>query len=341
MYQLVCHYPKCNKPFSHQRKTPQYCSRRCAYDDRIGKPRHPNAGKKRTKKPTRFTCEYCNEPFERMVYPTTKSVFEFCSPVCRNKARIIPDVPCPICGAMFRPRINDIGRHRKKHCSKECADTAKVGQESPKRTAKEIRDIIIELYPTCGAQHLAGILGKSKSSILAIANNLGVKLNPDVFREIVHEAARTNMIQNNPMFRDEVKEKVKAFWDSHPEEKKEHKRKFMEGHSQLRKDKPTKLEDKLCRILEELGIAFEPQAIIKDKFIVDIRIDSLIIQADGDYWHGHPRFEPLTDRQKAQQKRDKAQDKYLTTCGYTVIRIWESNMSYHLVESLLNRYRTS
>jgi very-short-patch-repair endonuclease len=143
------------------------------------------------------------------------------------------------------------------------------------------------------------------------------------------------------MFRDEVKDKVKAYWNSHPQEKEEHKRKFMEGHSRLRKDKPTKLEDKLCKILSDLHLEFEPQAIIKDKFIVDIRIGKIIIQADGDYWHGHPRFEPLTDRQKAQQKRDKAQDKYLVACGYTVIRIWESDMSHHLVESLLNRYSTS
>jgi len=54
---------------------------------------------------------------------------------------------------------------------------------------------------------------------------------------------------------------------------------------------------------------------------------TIVIQFDGDYWHGNPRKYPvLTERQKKQVKRDRAQDAYLISCGYRVIRIWESDL---------------
>jgi very-short-patch-repair endonuclease len=84
-----------------------------------------------------------------------------------------------------------------------------------------------------------------------------------------------------------------------------------------------------------LGLDYEHQAIIKDKFVVDFRLGNIILQCDGDYWHGHKRFEPLTERQLKQQKRDAAQDKYLQACGYTVIRVWECDMSLETLQRLL------
>lgn len=194
MHQLVCQYSKCNRAFTHQRKTPQYCSSRCAYDNRIGKPQHPNSGKKRTKKPTIFICQNCDCPFERLIYPSSNSNLKFCSSTCRNKARIKPDIPCPICNTMFKPkRINGAGKPPKQYCSKGCANTAKVGQESPKRTAKEIRDTIANLYPNNGAQYVADLLGLSIPSIRNIANSIGVTLEPEVYRKKVHGAAKRYM----------------------------------------------------------------------------------------------------------------------------------------------------
>ena len=128
-------------------------------------------------------------------------------------------------------------------------------------------------------------------------------------------------------------------WDAaHPEATEARFAKVRAGHQRLQRDKPSKLEARLRAMLTEFGVVFEPSAMIKDKFVVDIRIGMLIIQADGDYWHGHPRFEPLTERQLAQQRRDRAQDAYLTTCGYTVVRVWESDMSRDKVATILREY---
>lgn len=92
---------------------------------------------------------------------------------------------------------------------------------------------------------------------------------------------------------------------------------------------PTKLELLGYSLLDKLGIDYIKQFEVKDKFLVDAFIPEykIVIQFDGDYWHGNPRKYPvLTERQKKQVKRDRAQDAYLISCGYRVIRIWESDL---------------
>jgi G:T-mismatch repair DNA endonuclease (very short patch repair protein) len=94
--------------------------------------------------------------------------------------------------------------------------------------------------------------------------------------------------------------------------------------------------EKRCKkILEDIGVEFEHQNFIKDKFYVDFAIGKTILQVDGEYWHGHPRYEPLSDRQKQQRARDRAQTAYLEKCGYKVVRVWESDITKENIISLL------
>jgi very-short-patch-repair endonuclease len=167
------------------------------------------------------------------------------------------------------------------------------------------------------------------------ANKLRISLTNKARARIIYEISSSNMSQNNPMKRPEVKAKVRAWAEAHPEQMANTMQKLMEGNARLQRDKPSRLEIRLREMLTELGLSFEPSATLKPKFVVDIRIGSLIIEADGDYWHGHPRFAPLTERQQGQQKRDRARDRYLAACGYTVIRIWESDMTRNHLEAVL------
>jgi len=146
------------------------------------------------------------------------------------------------------------------------------------------------------------------------------------------------MLANNPMHNPETIAKVRAFYNSHPEAARKRLERLTIAKQKVQKGKPTKLELRLFAILEDIDVAFKRFPLIKPKFIVDCMIGDLIIQADGDYWHGHPRFYPLTDRQLAQQKRDKAQDIYLHSRGYTVERIWECEMSEEVVRRVLARH---
>jgi len=79
-----------------------------------------------------------------------------------------------------------------------------------------------------------------------------------------------------------------------------------------------KLELEGRRILEDIGIDYEEQVLMFNKFLVDILIQekNLIIQWDGIYWHTKPRRVLL----------DKSQDSYLKKCGYKVLRITDEEI---------------
>lgn len=108
-----------------------------------------------------------------------------------------------------------------------------------------------------------------------------------------------------------------------------HKNAVIQGNLvQQNKKGLNKLELLGKTLLEQLGIEFEEQVLIADKFLVDVFIPkyNLIIQWDGDYWHGHStklkNGEP-DDRQKKRMALDKSQDEYMKKCGFTVLRFWE------------------
>ena len=267
-------------------------------------------------------CEQCNKP-----NPDTTN--RFCSIRCRNtynsrsrkpKGRITKKT-CPICGkSAYR-----IGEYCSRHM--------------PKLWTKDRDEYLRVHYPHKGPEQIAKELGLTYEQILSRTSILKITLTKEMSHKIIHSKASEYMSNNNPMKKDSVKQQRKEFYNANPEKKERMVTKLFEGHRKLEKSKPSKLELRLFAYLAKLGVVYESHYLVKPRFIVDVRIDNLIIQADGDYWHGHPRFEPLTDRQKAQQKRDKAQDKYLTSCGYIVERIWEQDMSYECVIQVLKKHR--
>lgn len=82
---------------------------------------------------------------------------------------------------------------------------------------------------------------------------------------------------------------------------------------------PTSIERKLYMELTSRGLLFETQKIINGKFIVDAYIPSLnlIIEADGNYWHSLERV----------VKKDRAENAYLTKCGYNLLRLSEAEIN--------------
>lgn len=80
-------------------------------------------------------------------------------------------------------------------------------------------------------------------------------------------------------------------------------------------------------LLDALGVTYVRQFSVANKFVVDAYIptSNLVIQWDGDYWHGY-RAEgdntPVDVRVKKRMNLDVSQDAYMKTCGYTVARFW-------------------
>lgn len=82
---------------------------------------------------------------------------------------------------------------------------------------------------------------------------------------------------------------------------------------------PTSIEKKLYAELKRRGLLFETQKLINGRFLVDAYIPNLnlIIEADGNYWHGLDRV----------VKKDKAENTYLTKCGYNLLRLSETEIN--------------
>jgi G:T-mismatch repair DNA endonuclease (very short patch repair protein) len=268
-------------------------------------------------------CEECKQPFtpNPKQHRTQQAKQRFCSILCRNTANSkarprIKGTPCAQCGRIAYDRTNAVCRFCRAW--------------TPEQDA-----YIREHYPHQGPQVVADALGLSMKSVRNHANKIGVKLTKTATRRLVNAKARQHMMRDNPMKRPGAGDRVRAWYRANPDKVAVVREKLMEGQQRLQRNKPSKLEHRLRAILDSLGIQHEPSALIKPNFVVDIRIGSLILQADGEYWHGHPRFEPLTERQQKQRARDAAQDTYLRACGYTVVRIWERDVTTEHIAAIL------
>lgn len=92
---------------------------------------------------------------------------------------------------------------------------------------------------------------------------------------------------------------------------------------------PTKIEVIGYQILDAIGIDYLAQHILFEKFCVDAFVPSknLVIQFDGDYWHGNPdKFPILDNRQKSRCRLDLSQDAYMKKAGVSVLRLWECDI---------------
>lgn len=113
----------------------------------------------------------------------------------------------------------------------------------------------------------------------------------------------------------EAKEKKSQFGKSRPKEF--YQAIGMKGLLR-QQSKPTSIELKVYEELKNRGLLFEKQKLINGKFLVDAYIPSLnlIIECDGDYWHSLDKV----------QKKDKAENAYLTKCGFDLLRLSETEI---------------
>ena len=87
-----------------------------------------------------------------------------------------------------------------------------------------------------------------------------------------------------------------------------------------------------AKILTESNIQFTSQfCITTDKkiFSYDFKIKNkpIVIEIDGDYWHGGPaRINHPNPLLKNVKKNDKLKNQAVIDRGYTLIRIWESEL---------------
>jgi len=106
------------------------------------------------------------------------------------------------------------------------------------------------------------------------------------------------------------------------------KKEYVERQAKKMARNQTAPEKGLGRILKSLKIEFRPQEIIHGK-IFDFFIPgcNLVVEVDGDYWHGYGKeHSELNEMQRRSVRNDSEKDVIAKGLGYDIIRFWEHDI---------------
>lgn len=109
------------------------------------------------------------------------------------------------------------------------------------------------------------------------------------------------------------------------------KKKLLERNAAKLRKEMTAPEKKISALLKELDFDFESQKILGD-FIYDFYIPmyKLLIEVDGDYYHGHPdkyAINELNALQRRIKQNDIMKDKLARGLRYGLLRFWECDIN--------------
>lgn len=107
------------------------------------------------------------------------------------------------------------------------------------------------------------------------------------------------------------------------------KKNYIEKQAKRMYWNPTGPEVRLGEILDEMEINYFSQKIVKDK-IFDYYIPklNLLIEVDGDYFHGFGKeYNELNEIQKRSNRNDKEKDILAKGLGYDILRFWEHDIN--------------
>lgn len=99
-------------------------------------------------------------------------------------------------------------------------------------------------------------------------------------------------------------------------------------------ESPNKLELMVYNTLDKLGVSYQKQVPLFNKFVVDVLFpqNNLVLEIFGRYWHELP----------VNIKKDFSKKKYLVKCGYKVEEVWDDEIKKAgvapVLQSVLNKY---
>ena len=261
-------------------------------------------------------CRYCSKTFT--VKPHRVLTAQFCTRSCKaehSKKNSGATRICPVCQSSFYAKGNPSSRG--KYCSRQCGA---VGRRKGK-------EIVCEYCGEPAYKSPAFLLGhrhhfcslpcqiewqrRSKTEYTCKVCGEKFKCSPSKERNSGYTIKYCSMVCRN----------------SDPDFRKHYGRMNL---IQQQIKGLNKLEYAGQSLLISLGVEFDEQVLLYDKFCVDVVLQdsSIIIQWDGDYWHGNPARFPVLDKRQANRKRlDESQDAYLAKCGHRILRFWEMDVN--------------
>ena len=281
--------------------TARFCSQKCHYASRRGKP-VPHF-EPRPQNKIECVCDYCGKLVYKWPGDFSKSSgLHFCSHQCcgeHKRSRII--VECDWCGREVEKNTCHVKRSEHNFCSRDC-----LARWQSENIIGEQHHLYSQEESTCNQcgksfNRKPSQLQRSKQSFCS--------------KECAWEYKRINGIteEQRLLFRATVLKTLSTY----PRE--------------------TSIEKAIREWLESHEIQHCPQHVINNKFCVDFYLPNhnVIIEALGDYFHANPMIYgegliPLNDMQTKNRKSDKGRFAYLRKCGYSIYGFWECNIKKDL-----------
>lgn len=228
--------------------------------------------------------------------------------------RKLADVACGFCRMMFHPRDST-----QRFCSKTCFDSFQRAQ------ALENGQRASYVCQQCGRRFSAWVSLKADRNVFCSREcHKAYRVRDHVIKKCKTCGKETKFKPrtSNPSLTRDYCSRSCYFADPGVQ------RRLRRLNAEQQRGKETSVERMGYALLCSAGVAYRPQESIH-KFCVDAFVPqaNLIIQFDGDYWHGNPVEFPDPNRlQRRNMQRDQAMDAYLVKCGYSILRFWGSDL---------------
>lgn len=138
--------------------------------------------------------------------------------------------------------------------------------------------------------------------------------------------------------------KKKMYKDLFEDHSELHKEKYLKKKANEMSSNMTAPEKKVANVMKKMGIEFESQKIVS-QFIYDFYIPScnLLIEVDGDYYHGNPEIYQEGEINRMQfnnKKRDLEKSSTAKGFGYSIERFWEKDINENIdnIKKVLKKY---
>lgn len=279
----------CGNPFTSVEKSQQYCSRACYLNRTRAKARE---------------CEGCGVAFAR-------SGGRYCSRACswagRRQEHLAPVRACTVCGKDFHPPLRKPEQH---FCSSVCYY---------RRPAQPV----VRTCEWCHGEFAGAPSRMGKKFCSHACSTAWQGREKDTFTcQVCSQPFRWSPSRKRAQNPTYCTLKCR---NADPE----YQAKLLANCAKQATVSRNRLEAFGYKVLSDAGVTYVEQQPLYGKFVVDALLvgELVVVQFDGDYWHGNPaKYPNPTSRQKKCMALDRSQDAYLRACGYEVVRVWESEL---------------
>lgn len=263
---------------------------------------------------TSCVCKRCGKAFEAKLSRLDTGRGIYCSKECQQP---MLEKECEVCSAVFRTSDSELLRGWGRFCSLRCRSIERFGRP---------RVYVDRLCLVCGDEFQATEAtiedgGGKYCSIECRGINRRNRVT-HACRSCGHNFAAAAS-RPDAMF---CSRKCRTEWQRSDPEWQEHMVAMLRNILNLRE--PTRCEIVLYELMETIfGELWEKQYAI-GFWTVDAAVPELqlVVQADGDFWHGLTIEHQVYAKVRGNMANDKRCDTYCEAHGWTVLRLWEHEL---------------